>query len=127
MVVTTSREGGYAPHGDMDGLNIFRWGRPDNCTADNQIELEPSFTLSTEADMFLSMLGPLDWEGWAMLAGTAPVHGWPSGEIIAAIADTPDVAACVPIDRLGMLTNRNPNGLYIAPSRAGEHPSWRNH
>jgi hypothetical protein len=43
----------------------------------------------------------------------SPVHGWPAAEIVAAIADTPSLAAYVPIDLLGMLTDRNPGKLYL--------------
>ena len=43
----------------------------------------------------------------------APLNGWPFGEFIAAMDDTPDVTALVPIDLLGMYTDRNPSGLYL--------------
>jgi hypothetical protein len=38
--------------------------------------------------------------------------GFPAGEFLAAMDDTPATSALVPIDRLGMLTDRNPGGLY---------------
>ena len=42
----------------------------------------------------------------------APVEDWPAGEIFAAMDDTEGLKALVPIDKLGMLTDRNPGGLY---------------
>lgn len=61
---------------------------------------------------FLTALGPLDARGWMMLANL-PVGGWPAREIIEAMLDTPALAALVPIDIVGMLTDRNPRGLYL--------------
>ncbi len=58
------------------------------------------------------MLGPLDRRGWATLAH-APVEGWPAGEILGAMCDS-GMEAVVPIDIIGMLTDRNPSGLYLA-------------
>ena len=66
-----------------------------------------------DARAFLELVGPLDYHGWGVLAH-APVQGWPSGEILAAITDTKPLAVLVPIDRLGMLTDRNPGGLYMS-------------
>jgi hypothetical protein len=44
----------------------------------------------------------------------APVLGWPAGEIIEAVCDTPGLGeVIVPVDRIGMLTDRNPDGLYL--------------
>lgn len=40
-------------------------------------------------------------------------QNWPAAEIIAAIDDTKALSALVPIDILGMLTDRNPSGLYL--------------
>lgn len=79
------------------------------------IKLTPSFELSDEARLFLSdeMLGPLDRTGWSQLANGA-MELWPAGEIIAAMDDTPELRALVPIDILGMLTSRNPGGAYLA-------------
>jgi hypothetical protein len=75
------------------------------------IELTPVKPLSREAADFLRMLGPLDRRGWAMLVHS-PVEGWPAAEIITACVDTRELAALVPIDIVGMLTDRNPKGLY---------------
>lgn len=59
------------------------------------------------------MVGPLDRPGWMRLA-SCPVGGWPAAEVLAAMDDTPALQTLVPIDRLGMLTDRNPGGLYLA-------------
>lgn len=76
----------------------------------------PSIGLATRprgaAWSFLQTLGPLDARGWAMLA-SLPVGGWPAREIIEAMLDTPALAPLVPIDVAGMLTDRNPGGLYL--------------
>ena len=60
-----------------------------------------------------AVVGPLDYGGWSILANYCPVEGWPAGEIYAAMDDTPALKSLVPIDRLGMLTNRNPGRLYL--------------
>jgi hypothetical protein len=109
----TAADGFHTPHGAGD---IWSWGKPGNCAPGAAIELvEPAAGWSTDAAAFLraDVLGPLDRAGWSTLA-SAPVGGWPAAEIVAAIADTPALGeAFVPIDRLGMLTDRNPGGLYL--------------
>lgn len=106
--IGTLRDGLHVPHGK--GL-IWNWGRPPSAT-DKAVSLTPKKRLSKQAVIFLNTLGPLDWRGWAMLA-SAPVQGWPAEEILAAMHDTKDLRALVPIDILGMLTDRNPGGLYL--------------
>jgi hypothetical protein len=71
--------------------------------------------LSPMAEDFLQRCSPvgLDRRGWHFLAN-APVGGWPSREIIGAMADDRRVSVFVPIDVLGMLTDRNPSGLYLS-------------
>jgi hypothetical protein len=100
----------HSPHGHG---SIWSYGRPGDPSGEI-IELTPSFELSREAKLFLSddVLGPLDRQGWQQLASGA-MEEWPAGEIIAAMDDTPELAALVPIDILGMLTPRNPGGLYL--------------
>lgn len=68
---------------------------------------------SSLAHDFLEMFCPggLDIRAWALLANGA-MEGWPAAEIIALMDDTPELRALVPIDILGMLTDRNPDGLY---------------
>jgi hypothetical protein len=95
------------PHGFG---SIWDYGKPLSPMGDI-IELTPAAQLSGEARVFLGMIGPLDLLGWSQLANS-PVFGWPAAEIIAAIDDTPPLRALVPIDILGMLTNRNPGRLY---------------
>lgn len=102
------QDGWHLPHG---WGHIWNYGHPAGADAD-PIKLTPGFELSAEAEEFLDILGPLDRQGWALLAH-APVGGWPAGEIIAAMDDTPELAALVPIDILGMTTDRNPGGLYL--------------
>lgn len=98
---------GHRPHGSG---SIWEYGQP---AAGNgpPIELTPTFELSRAAKVFLEILGPLDRRGWFTLA-KAPVEGWPASEILAAMDDTPGIKAGVPIDHLGMVTDRNPGGLY---------------
>lgn len=97
----------HHPHGNG---SIWTWGRPLQSTG-APVELTPVEPFSPAAFAFLKMLGPLDLAGWRALAN-APVGGWPSAEIFEAMADTDDLKAFIPIDILGMLTNRNPSGLY---------------
>lgn len=108
-----ARDGRHRPFGS--GW-IWDWGRPATAKIRrNVIALTPTEPLSGEAERFLKLLGPLDRTGWDVLAH-APVEGWPAGEILAAMDDTEAVTALVPIDTLGMVTNRNPGGLYL-PAR----------
>jgi hypothetical protein len=96
----------HTPHGHG---SIWAWGRPDYPTG-------PVITIdaewSREAANFLGILGPLDMNGWRQLAH-APVQGWPAGEILAAMHGVPEIAQWIPIDRIGMLTDVNPGGLYL--------------
>lgn len=107
--VGSASEGLHTPHGKG---SIWAWGRPENAVPGQAVELTPTEPLSSEAQTFLELLGPLDRRGWMVLLSHAPVGGWPAGEIMAAATDTEALAALVPIDRLGMLTDRNPDGLY---------------
>ena len=99
----------HTPHGGQG--SIWRYGKPTHGGGPT-IELTPSFELSEAAKDFLALIEPLDRRGWDLLAH-APVTGWPAAEIIAAIDDTAALSAIVPIDILGMLTDRNPGGLYL--------------
>lgn len=105
------RDGRHRPHGKG---SIWSWGRPDAATGP-VIELTPRQPFSQDARDFLELLGPLDMRGWAQLAH-APVEGWPAGEIIDALCENPILKAHVPIDIVGMLTDRNPGGLYLPPN-----------
>lgn len=109
----TARQGWHVPHGAAG--TIWTYGKP-TWTGGTIIHLTPTATLSRTARQFLNILGPLDCAGWGMLAN-APIGGnWPAAEIIAAMDDTPELAPLVPIDILGMLTDRNPGNLYL-PTR----------
>lgn len=68
--------------------------------------------LSVEGIQFLAFVGGLDARGWIWLM-QQPMSGWPSKDIIELMLDTPQLAAFVPIDLAGMLTDRNPSGLYL--------------
>lgn len=101
----------YVPHGSG---SIWEHGRPPTAeeSLEKPVELTPEFELSELARSFLAVLGPLGRRGWSVLA-SSPVGGWPASEIIAAIDDTPELSVLVPVDILGMLTDRNPNHLYF--------------
>jgi hypothetical protein len=101
----------HTPHGKG---SIWGYGRPDE-PAGNTVELTPAFELSQDARNFLSwdVLGPLDRMGWNQLANGV-MEEWPSDEIIAAMDDTPALRTLVPIDILGMVTDRNPLRRYLA-------------
>lgn len=110
--VTTAAAAGHRPHGSG---SIWQWGVP-SC-GDGPDELLPlRDLLTTEARSFVEMTASvhsrswLDREGWLSLCN-APVGGWPAAEILGHVADTV-FASFVPIDPLGMLTDRNPEGLY---------------
>lgn len=98
----------HIPHGYG---SIFAHGKPSKAT-EEPIMLTPMQPLTTRAAAFLELLGPLDRRGWAQLAN-GPVMGWPAAEIIVAMIETEELAALVPIDITGMLTDRNPGGLYL--------------
>jgi hypothetical protein len=102
-----SRTHGHRPHGA--GF-VWEHGRPDRPTGP-AIKLTPKFVFSEEARRYLRLLGPLDRRGWSVVAHS-PVGGWPAGEIFAAMDDTPELSSLVPIDILGMTTDRNPSNLY---------------
>lgn len=107
--IGTLADGLHTPHGMG---NIWEWGRPPEPKG-KVITLTPKSPLSQDAKAFLDCLGPLDVNGWHVL-GHAPVEGWPAGEIYAAMEDTKQLRAVVPIDLIGMLTDRNPMGIYLA-------------
>lgn len=101
----TYLDGRHTPHGHG---SIWQWGQPE---AGDGAPIELAVPLSRVASSFLELLGPLDRLGWARLS-SAPVGGWPAGEVFAAMSQTPELSALVPIDVLGMTTDLNPSGLY---------------
>lgn len=69
--------------------------------------------MSPHAREFLRLIGPLDAFGWAALWSRSGMKGWPAKEILEAFVDQyPTMAALVPVDILGMITDRNPQDLY---------------
>jgi hypothetical protein len=69
--------------------------------------------LSGEAQWFVAYLGPLDARGWGSLWSNCGMLGWPAKEILEAFLDQyPDLTALVPIDIVGMVTDRNPQETY---------------
>lgn len=69
--------------------------------------------LSASARHFLQTIGPLDAPGWAALWSRCGMVGWPAKEILEAFVDqNRGMAPLVPIDIVGMVTDRNPQGLY---------------
>jgi hypothetical protein len=105
--VGTAREHLHVPFG---AGSIWDYGRPPAPSGD---VIPLAVKLSVEAKAFMELAAPrgLDHTGWSTLAHS-PVGGWPAAEIIGAMYDTPRLAAIVPIDIVGMLTDRNPQGLY---------------
>ena len=64
-------------------------------------------------DKTADTLGPLDHRGWGALWSRTGMQGWPAREILEACLDQhPTMSALVPIDILGMVTDRNPSELY---------------
>lgn len=98
----------HVPHGSG---SIWKWGRPPEPVSE---VLELDGDLSPVASDFLRLASPtgLDYRGWMFLAN-APVEGWPAREILTAMSKSPRLAAAIPIDILGMVTDCNPNELYF--------------
>jgi hypothetical protein len=98
----------HVPHGTG---SIWATGAPPEPQG-KTIALDWQDPPSGAAQAFLEVCGPLDLRGWMFLANS-PVIGWPAGEILSAVADTPGLGqSLIPIDILGMVTDRNPKGLY---------------
>jgi hypothetical protein len=109
--VGAMRDGRHGPHGSG---SIWNFGRPTNAEEDGEDVFEltpPSAGWSDEAQSFFSLLGPMSRQSWIRLAHY-PVEGWPAGEIINAICES-GLEGYVPVDIIGMNTDRNPRGLYL--------------
>lgn len=107
---TTGAVAGHRPHGHG---HILEWGRPCSAGGDPiPLSDEALDDLTPAAFSWVDLMGPLDARGWMSLAN-APVDGWPSDQIILAMHRTPKLRALIPVDRLGMLTDVNPGGLYL--------------
>jgi hypothetical protein len=113
--VGTMKDGRHEPHGNG---SIWAWGRPMPF-GEEPVELTPAKPLSRDAERFLDLIGPLDRRGWMTFLSHAPVGGWPAGEIIEAAENTKALSRFTPIDRVGMLTDLNPGGLYLKEEPRG--------
>ena len=100
-------EYGHRPHGDH---SCFTGSMP-SWHEGKIIELTPARPFTPAALSFLNVLGMLDVRGWGEVAHMG-VRDWPAAEIIGAMCETPGLAALVPIDIRGMLTDANPSSLY---------------
>lgn len=101
-------DGVHSPH----GIGHFMEGNHPSHHGGPTIHLTPATPLSRKATGWLRAVGaPFDFRGWMEVA-QLPVEGWPSGEIIEALLDTEGLAAAVPWDIVGHLTNRDPNYFY---------------
>jgi hypothetical protein len=98
----------HTPHGSG---SIWDDGRPGNAEPGQEVWLDKA-NLSEAAKTFLSFVEPLDYHGWCRLA-SLPVGGWPAAEIHGAIARDKRISGAAPIDIVGMLTDLNPNRLYL--------------
>lgn len=92
----------YRPHGSGMLSKLPLAGRRE------PVALEVA---DAEARAFLKKVGPLDPYGWMRLFN-GPMGGWPARTIVAAAYDVDELRALIPIDVAGMLTDRNPGGLY---------------
>lgn len=107
--IGSAKQKWHTPHGFG---SIWDWGRPTS-QGGKVLQLNAQVRLSSEAELFLQMLGPLDAAGWFALLSLAPVGGWPAKEILEAAYNTPALKAIIPIDKVGMVTDLNPGGLYL--------------
>jgi len=103
----------YSWHRPKGSGQIWDYGRPSSAVEMGQepMTLTPRKPWSPWAESFLHMMGPLSEAGWISLAHF-PMEGWPSGEIIDAMIES-GLEGYIPIDIRGMVTDRNPNGLYL--------------
>lgn len=110
--VGSGKDKRHQPHGGYG--TIWDAYRPSAGDGDI-IELEPEAygKLGMVAESFLEMLGPLDRRGWNELFEAPPNGNWGAREIILAAYRTPGLRALIPIDRVGMLTDVNPSGVYL--------------
>ena len=121
--MTTMAESPHRPHG---WGNIMEYGCPES-GGEEAIELIwPEDGLPSDVDLYwlehmfeATAGGPLDRKFWMGLAN-GPVQGWPAAKFIRAMVNTPDLKYLVPIDRVGMLSDLNPSGLYLAGPESKE-------
>lgn len=111
----------HRPKG-LGQIEIFSLPYFDGESADDiEMPREIANKLSYKARDFLVNIGAIDYEthrtalpvrNWMALANS-PVQGWPAAEIIDAMAQVEQLNVFIPIDIVGMLTTRNPGGLYL--------------
>lgn len=101
-----TKHGRYTPHG---AGSIWSYGAPQAHGG----EIISFDGWSTEAELFLKMVGPLDLAGWRELVHF-PMEGWPSNEILTRLDGDKRISPFIPIDILGNATDLNPDGLYLA-------------
>lgn len=89
----------HRPRGCM---SIYEWGRPAPAKGAVVVLQPPKGGWSAIAKSFLDSLGPLDLEGWQLMAN-APVLGWPATEIMKQMSEHPKIKAHIPIDIAGMV------------------------
>lgn len=112
MIVTTADDPRYMPHGRG---SIWDAGRPTPRIGP-EIKLKG---LSARARSFIHEASDgrgLDRAGW-MTLGNSPMGGWPAKEIITAMYRHKNLGHLVPIDVVGMVTDENPGGLYMAETK----------
>lgn len=114
VLVLTGEDAPHHPHGKG---SVWEWGCPS--VGDGEA-IELAVPLSAGARLYLRTLiktngrrSGIDRRGWMNLAN-GPMEDWPAKEIIEAMLDTPELVGLVPIDIAGMVTDRNPLGLYLA-------------
>jgi len=113
-------DGIHQPH----GAGHFMTGSMPVHQGGETLHLTPATPLSVKARNWLRAVGaPFDNRGW-MAVAHLPVEGWPSKEIISAMLDTPQLAVFVPIDIQGMLTDRDPGGLYLGTPQSDDPAPW---
>lgn len=98
--------GRHKPHGMG---SIWEAGKPQHTGRDTIILDREG--LSDAACLFLDMVEPLDFGGWAELCNNA-IEDWPAKEIITRIAERDETKHIPKIDIVGMVTDLNPSGLY---------------
>lgn len=108
VFVGTGKKWGHKPHGSG---SIFEFGRPPLPTGKIVKLAPPKEGWSTAAKGFLAVIGPLDFEGWSVLAH-CPVGGWPSKEILGQLRKHPQLGNFIPIDIVGMLLEDTCGDLY---------------
>jgi hypothetical protein len=98
----------YRPH----GAGIFLIGDMEEPYVREREEIKLD-GLSPKAMKFLKTFAPdgLDAMGWNKV-GKLPMTGWPSKEIVTAMAKDKRVRALLQIDIIGMVTDLNPSNLY---------------